>query len=105
MGKAPQYDLEEIQRVAITGNLNINTSDKVDTDIVNLDYSMEEVLKCILSLSSKHYQKTIPYSIGNKSINCDVYHMDYFGPDGQIDSLYIKFSYSSTWMTIYSFHL
>lgn len=102
--KLPKYDLEEIQGLVRNGNLDINYSGQAETDSVNLGYFDEDVKKCLMSLTSKHYKNTVKYSIGKIEVDCDEYCINYLGPVDCVDPLYIKFRYNSTWLTLHSFH-
>ncbi len=105
LGKSPIYDLEEIQNLIGIGNLNVNYIGSSERDATNIDYSDEDIKKCLLSLSQNHFTETKEYLHGHNTALCDVYLIDYIRSEDCIDSLYIKFKYSASWLTLFSFHL
>lgn len=71
-----------------------------------LGYDLEEVKKCILSLSEDDFINTQEYKEGRYKLVCDEYLLSsYHDPSDHTDDLYIKIRYKATWITIMSFHL
>jgi len=101
--KTPQYILEDIMSAAKVGNINMTPMSEKDSS--ELGYDLEEVQKCLLSLTTKDFYTVRDFDFKGRSVPCDVYQPSYAGPDGVIDELYIKFRYIPNWITILSFHL
>lgn len=75
----------------------------VQKDALTLGYDLEEVTKCILSLSENDFVNTQEYEEGRRKLLCDEYLLSYHNPSSHTDDdLYIKFRYTSTWLFIMS---
>ncbi len=102
----PIYDLEAVQKAARKGFIRYRGR-KVNRDIANLGYSLNEVTECICQLKTENFNKTISYDSDQASD--DVYHMTYiFNPENnetKTDRLYLKFRFTDGVINIGSFHL
>jgi hypothetical protein len=83
----PHYDLEKIIVAAKQRNI-VYGGRKVNQDIANLGYTLDEVSDCIAQLRPEHHQK-IWVSDDNSSV-FDVYIIRFSPKEGQIDSIYMK---------------
>lgn len=83
----PYYSLEKII-VAAKAQQIIYGGRKVNSDIVNLGYTLDEVARCISQLQPENYQKTLEYDDNGRVF--DAYKIGFSPQDGQIDSIYIK---------------
>ena len=77
----------------------------VERDSTNLGYFEADIVACCLALSEENFVKTVIYTYDGHKTKCDVYHIDFRGPDGSLDSLYVKFRYNAGWVVLLSFHL
>lgn len=75
-------------------------------DFENLEYTDDDLINCLCSISSDHYVKTKVYSCakGDKTEIFDVYVIKFHCSNGNTDDLYIKLMCKS-WIIIGSFHL
>ncbi len=83
----PYYDLEKIIMAAKQQNI-VYGGRKVNRDIANLGYTLDEVSNCIMQLRPEHHQK-IWVSDHNNHV-FDVYIIDFSAKEGQTDSIYMK---------------
>jgi motility quorum-sensing regulator/GCU-specific mRNA interferase toxin len=100
----PRYALEEVRRLADREKVHFATS-KVDCSVQDLDYTLEEVCRCLSSLTLDHFKESILYPGEKKWL--DVYLIDYRGPSREIDKLYIKLRIGPNALNVhlFSFHL
>ena len=99
-----EYSLDAIHRLAKSGNVNYG-SPKVQRDVDNLDYSLEDVCECLQSLSNDNYYESVNY--GDHKGWLDVYLCNW--PLRSTESsveLYIKLKLNRDCITIVlaSFH-
>lgn len=83
----PYYSLEKII-VAAKAELIIYGGRKVNSDIANLGYTLNEVARCISQLQPENYQKTLDYDDKGKVF--DAYKINFSPQEEQTDSIYIK---------------
>lgn len=69
----PRYALEEVRRLAARGKVNF-ASRKVDCDVQDLDYTLDEVCRCLAALAPEHFKESILYPDTAKWV--DVYRID-----------------------------
>lgn len=103
----PIYDLSIVINSARALNISYRGR-KVNTDITNLGYTLQDVAKCVSSLTSCHFVKSHSYE---HRIPDDEYRIQFprTNDDGEIvvDDLYIKFSLieNTLYIDLGSFHL
>ena len=100
--QAPHYPLRDVQAAARTGSLVLRQ--RAEQDSINLEYFERDIAACLLSLTEENFLKTETYTYNARQTECDVYLINYTGPSGDADELYVKFSFNG-WVTVYSFHL
>jgi len=75
-----------------------------ERDSTNLGYFERDVAECVLSLTEENFLKSETYTHNARQTECDVYLINYAGPSGDADELYVKFSFNG-WVVVHSFHL
>jgi len=100
--QVPHYPLEDVHAAARTGSLILRR--RAERDSINLGYFERDIAECLLSLTEENFRNTETYTHNARQTECDVYHINYTGPSGDADELYVKFSCKG-WVTVYSFHL
>ena len=100
--QVPHYPLRDVRAAARTGSLVLRR--RAERDSTNLGYFERDVAECLLSLTEENFLKTETYTHNARQTECDVYLINYTGPSGDADELYVKFSFNG-WVTVYSFHL
>lgn len=80
----PIYNLDEMRQAAIKQQINY-AGRKVNRDIANLGYTLQEVVSCIVSLATNDFKESVDYS--EKSY--DVYIKDVVRAE-QTDTIYMK---------------
>ena len=70
---------------------------------MNLGYFERDIAECLLSLKEEDFRKTETYTVKARQTECDVYLINYTGPSGDADELYVKFSFNG-WVVVHSFH-
>ncbi|WP_111747854.1 type II toxin-antitoxin system MqsR family toxin [Salinisphaera orenii] len=100
----PSYSLDEVQRLAARGRVNFATR-KVDCDVQDLDYTLDEVCRCLTALNPGHFKESILYPDTAKWV--DVYRINHDGPSQDSDRLYIKLRIGRNAISVqlFSFHL
>ena len=74
-------------------------------DSLNLRYYQEDINACLLELTEENFHKTETYKNQHaRSKTCDIYLIKHKGPSGQVDDLYVKFTFTG-WIVVHSFHL
>ena len=73
-------------------------------DSTNLGYFLSDITECLGALTEKNFLKTETYTQNARQTECDVYLINYTGPAGDADALYVKFSFNG-WVVVHSFHL
>ena len=81
-----EYSLDRIRELAERGDV-IYLSSRVGRDVENLNYSPDDVHKCLSCLKEENYRGTVRYD-GRPWL--DEYLISYTGPTGHTDDLYIK---------------
>jgi len=107
----PAYKLEDIQMIAANGNRLSYGSTKVGEDAEELECSMEEILRCIATLSPNDFRHSQRYELLAKGRGAkrkfalwqDVYHVRFRTPIGAMD-LYVKLSIFTDCVVLHSFH-
>ena len=94
--------MRDVQAAARTGSLVLRR--RAERDSTNLGYFERDVAECLLSLTEENFLKTETYTHDARRTECDVYLVDYTGPSGDADELYVKFGFNG-WVVVYSFHL
>ena len=90
--KTPAHDLQAIHRAAASGD--VSWQDSVNDDLSKFEYSVDEVLDCLQSLSvESHFRKSVDYQDGKGPF--DVYVLrwrHYIESQGSYiyENLYIK---------------
>ena len=79
--------------------------ESAERDSTNLGYFEADVLACCLALTEENFVKTETYTHDRHKTKCDVYLIDFQGPAGSPDLLYVKFIVSGGWVVLLSFHL
>ena len=100
----PEYNLNSIHEVARLKKINYNGR-KVQLDILNLDYELEDVARCLLQLTEDDFHRT--HQFDNNRV-FDAYRCQYKkSPDASTDDLYIKLRLTDDLLLleIGSFHL
>ena len=103
--KAPHYPLEDVKDAARKGNFVLRRS--AETSSIELGYFENDIKRCLLSLTEKNFDKTIPYEHARypgQTTECDVYLIDFTHVSERADNLYVKFSFNG-WVAVHSFHL
>ncbi len=103
----PHYSLDKIIDAAKKQNI-IYGGRKVNRDISNLGYTLNEVAQCITQLQSHHYQKTLEFSNENIKEIFDVYIIKFLICDEKQDTIYIKLRLLESgqiYIKLGSFHL
>lgn len=100
----PRYNLDEVCRLAGQGKINYAIL-KVEYNVQDLDYTLDEVCLCLRSLRPDDFKESILYPDADKWL--DVYLVDLRGPTGDIDKLYVKLRVARGAINIHlhSFHL
>jgi len=103
---SPNYSLKDICEAARKGNIN-QRGPKVQLDIDNLKYTDTDVANCLCQLDSSEFRKVLIYKSpkGNFTEVYDVYLTHFTNGAGNVDAVYVKIRYNSTWITLGSFHL
>jgi len=100
----PAYPLDDIRAAADQHRVHYEGR-KVNSDIRNLGYTLENVAHCISGLQTKHFQKSLKY----ENACYDVYIRDFRqGEDKPADRIYMKLRLLDTGqleISIGSFHL
>ena len=101
-----EYSLSAIHRIAGERNVVYGSRD-VQRDVLNHDYSLEDVCQCLQSLRQEDYDESVHY--GDKRGWLDVYRCRWPAPNSStstIDDLYIKLKLNRDCITIViaSFH-
>lgn len=73
-------------------------------DSTNLGYFLSDIAECLGALTEKNFLKTETYTQNARQTECDVYLVNYTGPAGDADALYVKFSFNDG-VVVHSFHL
>ena len=101
----PLYDLNDIKAAAENKRIEYSGR-KVQRDIGNLDYVLEDVLDCLMKLDEKDFNKSGSYEDGNPGY--DSYVTKYY-KDGRAnaDIIFIKFRLidRNVIIDLMSFHL
>ncbi len=84
--RCPAYPLDDIRAAAEAGNI-LYGGRNVSRDINNLGYTTDEVIRCIVGLQDRHYQKTLTFT--DKGTVFDVYIRD-FTHQEHTDRIYMK---------------
>lgn len=100
--QVPHYPLKDVHAAARTGSLVLRRG--AERDSTNLGYFERDVAECLLSLTEENFLKTETYTHSARQTECDVYLINYAGPSGDADELYVKFSFNG-WVVVHSFHL
>lgn len=100
----PSYSLEEVRRLAGLGKVQYATA-KVEWNAEDLEYSQDEVCRCLCSLTPEDFHESILYPDAPKWL--DVYLIEYRGPRDVSDRLYIKLRIgrNAIAVNLFSFHL
>ena len=104
MNSVPHYDLEDVRNAAKNGTVRYRGR-KVFNDVNNLDYTFEETILCLLSLTKNDFDKSHEYNDGMPD---DAYNLRYYNQRlDQTDDLYIKFRLKNETLNINigSFHI
>jgi hypothetical protein len=91
--KTPTYSLEEICQAAKQGNIAYQSQNqKPQIDALNLGYSIEELVKCLCSLTDDKFIESKEYSLPqqNKTVIFDVYITTCTSSEGYLDTLYLN---------------
>lgn len=103
----PIYDLSTVINSALAENISYRGR-KVNTDIANLGYTLQDVARCVASLTIKHFVKSHNYEsrIPDDEYRIQVCRSNEDG-DSTTDDLYIKFSLieDTLYIDLGSFHL
>ena len=83
----PHYDLEKIIVAAKQKNI-IYGGRKINQDIANLGYTLDEVSNCIAQLRPEHHQKI--WTNDDNTCIFDVYIINFSPRESQTDSIYMK---------------
>ncbi|MEQ1739115.1 MAG: type II toxin-antitoxin system MqsR family toxin [Methyloglobulus sp.] len=83
----PYYSLEKIIAAANAQQI-IYGGRKVNSDIANLGYTLDEVARCISQLKPEHYRKT--HKFEDNSTVYDDYVIEFSPQEEKPDSIYIK---------------
>lgn len=107
-GLVPIYNLHDVQKAAVNGKIEYRGR-KVRNNIEDLGYELEDVKKCLLSLTESHFRKT-HYREGEIPDDDDYvikYYKQLNEDESRIDELYIKFCLVDECLCINlgSFHL
>ena len=81
------YDLQAVISAAKDQKI-IYGGRKVSRDIANLEYTLNEVARCIQQLTPENFDKV--WSDTAKSIKFDVYKIKFSPKEDVVDSIYIK---------------
>lgn len=98
------YNLDDVRRAAKSGRIEYNGR-RVGIDVAELGYQLNDVIRCLLAISSDEFHKSHQY----QSVFYDAYVTSFPCPDreDQLDELYVKFALIGDFLSISlgSFHL
>lgn len=98
----PAYSLERVHELARSGEVAYG-GQKVQRDIENLHFELDDVCRCLLSLNACHFKESVSYS--DSGICFDVYRVTCRGRDDVDDQLFIKLRVSRDCIVLLgSFH-
>jgi len=99
----PAYSLDRIHALVRLKKL-VYGGRKVQRDIVNLYYDLDDVCRCLLSLNACHFKESVRYA--DSGVCFDIYQVTCRGPDDKDDPLYIKLKLSRDCVVVVigSFH-
>lgn len=93
----PAFALARIRELAAKERV-IYRSPRVEQDVGNLGYSLEDVCSCIASLEDRHFQHS--ERPADQKFWQDVYHCQWSSVPGVPDALYIKLMLTPTTITV-----
>ena len=98
------YNLDDVRKAAKSERIEYNGR-RVAIDVAELGYQLDDVIRCLLAISSDAFHKTHEY----QSVFYDAYVTSFPRPggEGQVDELYVKFALIGDFLSISlgSFHL
>jgi hypothetical protein len=102
MGSTPYYNLEDVRRAVEGGNVKY-AGRKVLHNVEDLKYTLNDVKKCVLSLTEQQFSKTHNYD----GKMCDAYTACYSKDGERYDKIYIKLTMVDEKLKVIvcSFHL
>lgn len=99
----PEYSLDRIRTLAAAGRVRY-VSRRVTRDVENLGYAPDDVHHCLQTLGTHHFRHAERYAETGPWL--DVYHLEYRGPSGTSDPLYVKIrlDHDCVVILLHSFH-
>jgi len=85
----PGYALERVHELASRQAVQYQRPGRVETDIDNLGYTLDDVCACLRALESEDFRESVQYTPGKRWH--DVYRLRWRSRDGATDPLYIQF--------------
>jgi hypothetical protein len=100
---SPAYALERVRELARKEKVRYE-SGRVQLDVANLGYALDEVCACIEALRGDDFRHAERH--GPDALWLDVYGLDWRSSGGQTDDLYIKLRLANSCLVVglHSFH-
>lgn len=102
--QSAEYSLRRVIELARSSSVRF-ASTRVQNDIANIDYGIDDVCNCLSSLTEEHFINAVKYPDSRRWL--DVYRIKWQLPGRDYDDLYIKLSLDNNCLVIElrSFHL